>query len=76
MDIRPFRIEVPELFGSRRWTTRLPNGPYSFIGDLVSLSWALELIVEPAGETFRREIALAPDGKVIHLYPDDGSGES
>jgi hypothetical protein len=68
--VAAIRIETPELSGNRSWATRLPNGPYSFIGDLISLAWSLELVVEPTTDTYRLEIILAPRGKAIQLYPE------
>jgi hypothetical protein len=64
------RVESPELSGQRRWSARLPNGPYSFVGELFSLVWSVELVVEPAGDAHRLDIVLAPHGKAILLYPE------
>ncbi len=49
----------------------LPAGPYSFSGRLISLSWALELVVGSAGHAERLEIIVSPTAKEIDLnrYP-------
>lgn len=62
------RFESPERVGTRRWTVQLPNGPYSFSGSRISLVWALELVVEPAGNTQALDITVAPHGKEILLH--------
>jgi hypothetical protein len=70
------RFESPERTGAERWTVRLPNGPYSFTGNLISLVWALELVVEPAPDTHRLEITVAPNGKAIALHAENKADES
>jgi hypothetical protein len=70
------RFESPERTGTERWTVRLPNGPYSFTGFLVSLVWALELVIEPAPDTHRLEITVAPHGKAIVLHAEAAGDES
>ena len=54
--------------GSREFAFDLPNGPFSFSGRLVSLSWALELVLQPGNHTERLEIVLSPTGREIDLY--------
>jgi hypothetical protein len=51
--------------GSHRVTFTLPEAPYSFSGQLVSLIWAVELV---AGKKVARwEFVLAPEGQAIVL---------
>jgi len=45
----------------------LPEAPYSFSGRLVSLIWALELVVEPGSESARIELTVSPTGEEIDL---------
>jgi hypothetical protein len=65
---RQFDPAGPRGKASFEWT--LPNGPYSFSGQLVSVVWALELVALP-GETEcqRLEIVLSPTGRPIELHP-------
>lgn len=51
----------------------LPAGPYSFSGQLISLEWALELVILPDNHIERLEFTLSPDGNEIDLqrYPVD-----
>jgi hypothetical protein len=51
-DAGPFRIRIPE-------------GPYSFSGKLVSLAWALEAVAEPGARAHRVEITVSPTRREI-----------
>lgn len=73
-------IDSPNQSDSRRVDVPLPKAPYSFSGKLVSLVWALELVVSPSGESYRREITIAPGGSEVELqrsseHDDAGAGE-
>lgn len=59
-------LDVPAE-GSRSFRFRLPAGPYSFSGGLISLLWALEAVAETVGHTQaeRREIVVSPTGREI-----------
>ena len=54
------RIGAPGSSGERGFTFRLPLGPYSFSGSLITLAWALELVVFPGGETERLDLVVSP----------------
>jgi hypothetical protein len=69
--VEKLRIEPAERLGTRHWAVQLPNGPYSFIGSLVSLEWSLELMVEPSDEASRLDLTIGPQGKAIELYPEE-----
>lgn len=56
-------------FDTRVWTVRLPDSPYSFSGKLISLIWALELIVLSTDESRRVDIVVAPRGTEVRLEP-------
>jgi hypothetical protein len=43
----------------------LPDGPFSFSGKLVSILWAIELILEPGSSVERREIVMSPSGREV-----------
>lgn len=60
-------FETPGLNDRRGFRFTLPNGPYSFSGSLISLTWALELTVSPGDLCERREITVAPTGREILL---------
>lgn len=48
---------------------RVPEGPYSFSGKLISLVWALELVAQPGDQARRVEITVSPTGEEILLHP-------
>ena len=49
----------------------LPDGPYSFSGQLISLIWSLEAIARPSGESARRDIVMAPGKREVTLEKVD-----
>ncbi len=51
----------------RQFQFRLPESPYSFSGKLISLVWALELIVKPGNAVERLEITVAPEAREVLL---------
>jgi hypothetical protein len=57
----------PELHDRRDFRLTLPAAPYSCSGSLVSIMWALELIIEPGGRTERVNITVAPGGHEVIL---------
>ena len=61
------RLENPELQGARPFRFQAPNGPYSFSGKLVSLQWALELVVEPGEHSARQDIVISSTGDAVDL---------
>jgi hypothetical protein len=58
-------VESPLPSETRSFRFVLPEGPYSFVGRLEVLQWAVELI---AGESVARwEFMLGPEGRAIEL---------
>lgn len=57
--------------GDSSFSFRLPAGPYSFSGKLISLLWAIEAVADtglgPQAE--RCEIIVSPTGREILLHP-------
>lgn len=49
----------------RPFTFTLPQGPYSFSGKLISLSWGIELIAAGTKEVDQIEMILSPSKKEI-----------
>ena len=60
---------APERQDERKFSFRLPEGPLSFSGRLISLIWAVEVvaIVATGDETGRVEIVISPDGYELRL---------
>ncbi len=52
---------------ARPFRFRLPPAPYSFSGRLISLRWAVELVLLPTKDSTRVEFVLAPDGEAVVL---------
>lgn len=69
-------VEVVETIGfhlpgaqdRRDFRFVLPDSPYSFSGKLVSVVWALELVLLPSNDTERLEITLSPTKSEITLH--------
>lgn len=53
-EVRPFQI-------------RLPAGPFSFSGRLISLVWALEAVAEPGSRAERLPVTVSPTRQEILL---------
>lgn len=60
-------FDSPPLAGSSAFRFALPLAPHSFSGQLISLSWALELVVMPGADAARWEFFIAPAGREIIL---------
>jgi hypothetical protein len=69
--VETVRFDAPRAEERRAFQLRLPPGPWSFSGKLVSLLWSLELVVEGEGAT-RVEIVVSPTGEELLLHRDAG----
>lgn len=69
-------LAAPGAEDSRSFVFRLPEGPYSFSGRLISLAWAVEAVVRPGPRAGRREILLSPTGEEIVLTSVSGTAVS
>jgi hypothetical protein len=58
---------APRSDDRRDFTLPLPREPYSFSGTLISLVWAIELIVEPGAHVAREEFVLSSTGREVVL---------
>jgi hypothetical protein len=65
--VQTIRFENPLNEETRSFSFRLPEAPYSFVGQLISLVWALELIVEPSKEVARQDIIVGPGRQEVRL---------
>lgn len=63
-------FDAPAAGDTRTFSFRAPSAPYSFSGKLISLIWAVELVIEPGNESERVDIVIAPEAREIEL-PDD-----
>lgn len=60
-------FDGPGARDRRTFEVRLPWQPYSFSGVLISLSWALEVVVEPDARAERLILVVSPSGSEILL---------
>jgi hypothetical protein len=65
--VQTMTFATPRMDDHRDFTLPLPREPYSFSGTLISLIWAIELIVEPGHHVDRQEIVLSPTGEEVVL---------
>jgi len=61
------QIKHPPASGQERFTLKLPNGPYSFSGKLVSVLWGLRLMIHPSQEQAQVNLTVSPTGQEINL---------
>ena len=57
----------PRREDQRKFSFRLPEGPLSFSGRLISLIWAVEVVAQPGDEAGRVEIVVSPTGDELRL---------
>jgi hypothetical protein len=65
--VQTMTLAAPRPEDQRDFTLALPREPYSFSGKLISLIWAIELIVEPGAHVHRQEFVLSPTGREVVL---------
>ena len=58
----------PGAQGRRTFQMRLPEGPYSFSGKLITLTWALEAVAQPGDRAAHVQLVVSPTGEEILLY--------
>lgn len=61
------RTVSPGKNGTLPFRLTAPNGPYSFSGKLITLSWAIELVVEPGGANERLDLVIGPQPVEVQL---------
>ena len=71
--VNQMRFDAPQLEEGRKFSFTLPAEPFSFSGQLISLIWALELVVEPGDFSTRVELVMSPSGEEILLHPHAGA---
>lgn len=52
---------------TRTFTFTVPDAPYSFSGRLISLIWAVELVLEDEDQFQRLSITVTPDGQEVSI---------
>jgi hypothetical protein len=65
--VQTVRFDQPKAAEARPFSFRLPLAPYSFSGKLISLIWALELVVLPSKQSTRIDFVVGPEAKEVVL---------
>ena len=60
-------VSSASSFGEMPFSFTLPLSPYSFSGSLISLLWAIELVVAKPDLVELKEFTLSPSGREIQL---------
>ncbi len=63
-----FREDV-DATGEHAVRLTMPSGPYSCDGNLVSITWVVEVFAFPGNQTASAEFVLGPGGKTMRLPP-------
>lgn len=66
---------APGLRDQRSFSFRLPAGPYSFSGSLISLIWGLELVAEPQGALVGVDFTVSHGAGEVRLLRVDGEAD-
>jgi hypothetical protein len=61
------RIDNPPSLGDIDFEFTLPAGPYSFSGKLISLIWAIELVMSPGSLSAHVDLVVSPTQSEIML---------
>lgn len=67
--VETHRIDRPAVEAVEPFSFKLPAEPCSFSGQLITLTWAVEIVALPDGENARAEFILSPTGREIVLTP-------
>lgn len=60
-------VKNPADQGETRFSFPLPMSPPSFSGKLITLSWGVELLVEPGEHASQMDLLVSPSGEEIRL---------
>ncbi|MFH1616135.1 MAG: hypothetical protein ABIG61_13745 [Planctomycetota bacterium] len=63
--VETLRFDNPGSFGNSDFRVKLPNGPYSFSGKLISIIWNVELAVSKGKDAVQRRIIISPTEQEI-----------
>ena len=69
--IETVRFDQPPSEDIKLFRFRLPPEPYSFSGKLITLTWAVEIVVKPSEDSAIAEFTMAPGGREVALNPGE-----
>jgi hypothetical protein len=64
----------PQPGDTREFRFRLPEAPYSFNGKLISVTWAVEVMLQPGNHFERLTFTMGPNGEEVRLPLDPTGG--
>lgn len=70
--VESISFSVPGRQDRRDFRFQAPDSPYSFSGKLISVVWALELVLPSTGEVERLDIVISPTRAEIVLAHGEG----
>ena len=65
--VETLTFAAPRPEDRRDFALVAPRKPFSFSGTLISLAWAIELVVEPGGHVERRDLVISSTGREVVL---------
>jgi len=65
--VETIKFDNPGSLGQKDFKFKLPKGPYTFSGKLISLIWAIEATTIPTEKTTRQKITISPTTQEILL---------
>jgi len=60
-------VRSPQPIGGESFALKSADAPYSFVGELITLTWAVEAVFEPGRHAARIEIVVGPRGRVMEI---------
>jgi hypothetical protein len=63
VDIKTF--ENPQMTDERSFQFQFPKTPFSYSGSLISIRWALELVIQPHDQVQRLDLVMSSTGYEI-----------
>lgn len=69
-------LPAPAAAGETTLRFTLPDSPWSFSGKLISLTWGVEVVAEPGGQSARVEFVLGPNAQEILLPTIDDAARA
>jgi hypothetical protein len=65
--VQTVALANPRATDLRQFSFAAPEAPYSFSGKLISLIWAVEVVLQPGDVCERVEIVIAPERREVVL---------
>jgi len=58
-------FDAPGRQDRREFRLKIPAGPYSFEGKLITILWSVEVVAEPGSEGGRQDVVVSPTGQPV-----------